>query len=124
MIDRDAELDWLGSHLAQDDRQLLVLYGRRRVGKTTLVTTALDAIDTQSVYYLCDQRGSTQNAEQFAAHCADRFDDVTPAVDGFVDAFQYLTNRVDDACVVALDEFRENVGDPIRTAEFVEPGGR
>ncbi|MDQ2056398.1 ATP-binding protein [Halobellus sp. H-GB7] len=105
MIDRGAELGWLRSHLARDDRQLLVLYGRRRVGKTTLATTALDAIDTKSVYYLCDQRGTAPNAEQFAAQCADQFDDVIPAVDGFVDAFRYLSNRVDDACIVALDEF-------------------
>ena len=49
MIDREAELDWLLSHLSREDRQLLVLYGRRRVGKTTLVTTALDTIEAKTV---------------------------------------------------------------------------
>ena len=38
MIDRDVELDWLVSHLERSERQLLVVYGRRRIGKTTLVT--------------------------------------------------------------------------------------
>jgi AAA+ ATPase superfamily predicted ATPase len=105
MIDRDAELDWLLSHLSREKRQLLVIYGRRRVGKTTLVTTALDALEAETVYYLCDQRGPTTNAEQFATHCAEELDDVPPAVDGFVDAFQYLATRVTGPCVVALDEF-------------------
>ncbi len=41
MINREQELHWLTSHLTRDERQLLVVYGRRRVGKTTLVTEAL-----------------------------------------------------------------------------------
>ncbi|NGM71438.1 ATP-binding protein [Natronolimnobius sp. AArcel1] len=105
MINRNEELQWLTSHLARDERQLLVVYGRRRVGKTTLVSKALETLEMQSLYYLCDQRGSAHNAAQFASHCAAVFDDITPNVDGFVDAFQYLKNRVDGPCVVALDEF-------------------
>jgi len=49
MINREAELEWLTSHLSRDERQLLVLYGRRRVGKTTLVTTALENLEMTSV---------------------------------------------------------------------------
>jgi AAA+ ATPase superfamily predicted ATPase len=105
MINREAELEWLTSHLTRAERQLLVVYGRRRVGKTTLVTTALETLDDASVYYLCDERGAAHNARRFAAQCAEAFDDVTPDVDGFVDAFRYLTARVDGPCVVALDEF-------------------
>jgi AAA+ ATPase superfamily predicted ATPase len=105
MIDRGQERDWLQSHLDEDRRQLLVLYGRRRVGKTTLVTEVLDERDPGSVYYLCDQRGPTVNAQAFARRLADVFDDVEPAVDGFVDAFRYLVRRVDGPFVVAIDEF-------------------
>ena len=111
MIDRRAELDWLTSHLQGGDRQLLVLYGRRRVGKTTLVTTALDSLGVDSVYFLCDQRGPEHNARAFATRCAETFDDITPDVDGFVEAFRYLTGRVDGPCVVAVDEFSYLVED-------------
>ena len=111
MINREAELEWLTSHLIENERQLLVLYGRRRVGKTTLVTTALDSLDIPAVYYLCNERGSTHNAEQFATHCADVFDDIAPAVDGFVDAFEYVKNRTEGPFVVALDEFSYLVSD-------------
>ena len=105
MIDRVRERDWLESHLREDARQLLVLYGRRRVGKTTLVTTVLDELEIPSVYYLCDKRGIEANAGAFARRCADALDDVEPAVDGFVDAFRYLSNRVSGRFVVAVDEF-------------------
>lgn len=102
MIDRTRELDWLQSALDRG-RQVLVVYGRRRVGKTTLVTAAL--ADRPGVYYLCDERGSTHNARAFAARCAEALDDVTPAVDGFADAFEYLAGRAEGSFVVALDEF-------------------
>ncbi|RDZ48230.1 ATPase [Haloferax sp. Atlit-19N] len=105
MINRENELDWLTSHLTRDDRQLLVLYGRRRVGKTTLVTTALESLTQDTLYYLCDQRGPAHNATQFARDCAEHFDDVPPDVDDFADAFRYLKARVDGPFVVALDEF-------------------
>jgi len=72
---------------SRDERQLLVLYGRRRVGKTTLVTTALENLEMTSVYYLCDQRGSSHNARRFAAQCADAFGDITPDVDDFAERF-------------------------------------
>lgn len=104
MLDREPERGWLQRHL-QDERAVLVLYGRRRVGKTTLVTTVLDELNFPSVYYLCDKRGTAPNARAFAARCADELDDVEPAVDGFTDAFEYLATRVDGPFVVALDEF-------------------
>jgi len=62
MINRNQELHWLTSHLTRGERQLLVVYGRQRVGKTTLVTEALDTLSIPSVYYLCDQRGPAHNA--------------------------------------------------------------
>jgi len=105
MIDRESECEWLRSHLRSDDRELLVVYGRRRVGKTTLVTHVLDQLDVPSVYYLCDQRGTESNTSRFAAQCVTALDDVQPAVDTFADVFQYLVARTDGPFIVALDEF-------------------
>lgn len=104
MINREAERDWLRTRL-DAGRQVLVVYGRRRVGKTTLVTTVLDELDVPSVYYLCDERGTQHNARQLAANVANALDDVRPAVDGFTEAFEYLSGRVDGPFVVTLDEF-------------------
>jgi hypothetical protein len=104
-VDREAELDWLIDRLESGERQLLVLYGRRRVGKTALVTRALSRLEQPSLYFLCDERGTESNAERFAAAYADALNDVEPAVDGFEDAFRYLAARVDGPFVVAIDEF-------------------
>jgi len=102
MIDREAEREWALSHLVGMTASFLVVYGRRRVGKTTLVTHVLEHSESAFVYYLCDQRGTEPNARAFAEQCADALDDVPPAVDGFVDAFRYLARRVDEPFVVAL----------------------
>lgn len=105
MIDRVAQREWLTSHLSSDREELLVLYGRRRIGKTTLVTTVLETFDDPTFYYLCDERGTEQNARRFAQQCATALDDVPPDVDGFESAFEYLARRLEDSAVVALDEF-------------------
>jgi hypothetical protein len=122
MIDRNRERDWLRSQLAEDRRQLLVVYGRRRVGKTTLVTEVIDELDVPSVYYLCDQRGTAHNARAFAERCAEVLDDVPPAVDGFDDAFRYLATRVRDQgpFVVAVDEFSYLVAEDERVTSVFQ----
>ena len=51
MVNRDQELDRLTPRLTYDERNLLAVYGRRRVGKTTLVTKALEMVPMPSVYY-------------------------------------------------------------------------
>jgi AAA+ ATPase superfamily predicted ATPase len=44
-IDRTNELDYLESEYSKPHANLIVIYGRRRVGKTTLITTLLGSFD-------------------------------------------------------------------------------
>ncbi|WP_207589986.1 ATP-binding protein [Halomontanus rarus] len=104
-VNRDREFEFLERQFDTDERQLLVLYGRRRVGKTELVTEFLERQTREFVYFLADQRGTAANAARFAQECADAFDDMPPAVDGFDDVFTYITRRVDDELIVVIDEF-------------------
>jgi AAA+ ATPase superfamily predicted ATPase len=62
-VDRDEELGFLEDRLSQPEPQLLVLYGRRRVGKTRLVNRYLEEENEydDSIYYLADERGTDQN---------------------------------------------------------------
>ena len=57
-INRNREFAFFDSRFASGNRQLLVIYGRRRVGKTALVTTFLDQYSSEYVYFLADQRGT------------------------------------------------------------------
>jgi len=77
-VDRDEELDFLSERLSQPDPQLLVLYGRRRVGKTRLVNRYLEQQDEfdDSVYYLADERGTDVNVDRLAEEAAESLDDI------------------------------------------------
>ena len=51
---REREFAVLDEQFATGDRQIVVLYGRRRVGKTALVTEFLERQDRGNVYFLAD----------------------------------------------------------------------
>lgn len=105
MIGRSSETAWLTERLTSGDREMVIVYGRRRVGKTTLVTQVLEDLPVPSIYYLCDQRGVRHNAKRFATESAGILEDIPPDIDGFAGAFEYIASRVDGPVVVALDEF-------------------
>jgi hypothetical protein len=46
------------------------------------VTNALDTIPSNSVYYLCNQRGPAHDAQAFATQCAETLDDIAPSRSG------------------------------------------
>ncbi|MEW6529181.1 MAG: ATP-binding protein [Candidatus Micrarchaeota archaeon] len=103
-IDRKKELDYLERVYNKEGKQLIILYGRRRIGKTELITHF--SSDKTSIYFLADKRGTVKNAERFAEICAVHFDDVRPDVKGFDDVFTYIKNRVKkEKIIVIIDEF-------------------
>ncbi|WP_249191451.1 ATP-binding protein [Halorubrum ruber] len=85
IIDRETEIERLTSHLSREERQLLVVYGRRRVGKTTLVTTALEELDIESVYALFSRSGFT---DELRTTAADRSDSSLYGLDELTDLFE------------------------------------
>ncbi|MDY6774652.1 MAG: ATP-binding protein [Halobacteria archaeon] len=107
-VNRDEEIGWLEEKLGSNDRELLVIYGRRRVGKTELINhvTQKKVSDSQSIYFLADQRGTSSNARRLAKDASEHFDDIPPDVDSFDDCFKYIRERSHDTeLIVVIDEF-------------------
>lgn len=102
-VNREDELDFLNRKWRKDRRQLIVLYGRRRTGKTELINYF--SRDKDSLYFLADQRGIDDNLDRFAQKAADRFEDVKPDVEDFDELFQYIKSRAENPLVIAIDEF-------------------
>jgi AAA+ ATPase superfamily predicted ATPase len=102
-IDRERELKFLGEKL-RNDRQLIVLYGRRRVGKTELIKRFCE--NKEYIYFLADRRGTLLNAERFANLAAEHFGDLPPKVRNFDDVFAYIAKRLNKRkVVIVIDEF-------------------
>jgi AAA+ ATPase superfamily predicted ATPase len=103
-IDRERELEFLEEKFNSDERQLIVIYGRRRLGKTELIKQFCK--DKDHIYFLADRRGSLLNAERFANIAAEFFGDVPPKVRNFDDVFTYIAIRLNKRKIVTvIDEF-------------------
>ena len=108
-VNRDAELDFLRRMLARSEAQFLVIWGRRRVGKTALLREF--GREMRLLYHV--GRLSTEREElgRFSLAVATFFDDPMPHVQPFVSweaAFTYLAGRASVATEpwgLALDEF-------------------
>lgn len=68
-IDRESELETLQSEYARNGSALVVLYGRRRVGKTTLISEFIK--DKNALFFLASEESETQNRHAFKENAAE-----------------------------------------------------
>lgn len=95
--------DWW---LHDDDHPVMVVYGRRRTGKSWLFRRFADGKD--AIILVCDRRSTGAQLEKFAAHLVPvlRFQ---PALGSMTDLFQVLYG-LDGKRLVVIDEFPELFG--------------
>ena len=62
-IDRNNELKILESEYNRDGASFVVIYGRRRVGKTTLINQFCK--NKRSIYFLATEENETENRNNF-----------------------------------------------------------
>ena len=68
-INRTQELNFLEKEYESDRASFVVIYGRRRIGKTTLIKEFI--LDKPAVYFLATQEAISQNLEVFTRLIAD-----------------------------------------------------
>lgn len=68
-IDREAELETLQNEYERNGSALVVLYGRRRVGKTTLISEFIK--DKEALFFLATEESEAQNRIAFKDRAAD-----------------------------------------------------
>jgi len=110
-VDREQEQEELRGLLQQKSPQLALLYGRRRLGKTHLLTHVLPAAET--FYWTAAATTSAQNREQLVR-------DVASWTGGVLDSKDYPTWRtifrllleLNRAKAIVLDEFQYLGEDP------------
>ena len=104
-VGREKELEELNRLYKQDRFQLFILYGRRRVGKTTLLNEFCRSRD--SIFYAAEQTNDKMNLEKVSAEVFRFYGE--EHVSGFSNwekAFLYINERQRDRqLVVVLDEF-------------------
>lgn len=104
-IGRERELEELNDLYLQDKFQLFVLYGRRRVGKTTLLNEFCKGKD--AIFYSAEQSNHKLNLEKFSQRIFDFYGETNLApFSSWTNALTYIDERQkDNRLVLVIDEF-------------------
>ena len=104
-IDRDRELTFLRDAFEKDRAQFIVIYGKRRVGKTELVKQFFKGIP--HIYFLADKTSQREQLRGISEKVGLLFGDEFVLSRGFgnwQEFFRYLKTK-NDRIVIAIDEF-------------------
>ena len=105
-IDREQELEFLTKKYQSGEAELIVLYGRRRIGKTELLLRF--AQDRPVIYFLGRMESGPETIRRFNRLLAERFEDRTlldVPLPGWDAILEYMAKRMESRAVVILDEF-------------------
>lgn len=72
-VDRNDELEFLNRHYNSENPEFVIIYGRRRVGKTTLIFRFLQ--DNPGFYFMASEEGRESNIRDFASVAGDYLND-------------------------------------------------
>jgi len=107
-VDREQEMQILQSEYDRDGSSLVVLYGRRRVGKTTLISEFIK--DKNALFFLASEEAESQNRSAFKEKSAE-FIDSDLLRDAEIKSWDLLFKSIMDTSfeskpVIVLDEFQ------------------
>ncbi|MBC2748282.1 MAG: ATP-binding protein [ANME-2 cluster archaeon] len=99
--DREDDLVNINKLLESNTFEFIIIYGRRRVGKTELILQATR--NTNRIYYLAV---GARNLERFYDLCTRQYPEVSKLRMDWEVLFEYLRDRVD---VIVIDEFQNMI---------------
>jgi len=102
-INRKAELNFLDERFKRKGFELIILYGRRRVGKTELIKEFIKG--KQHLYFLSDKRGTESNFSRFKKKIAEFLDEPSIESNEPEQIFAYLAGKIKERMIVIIDEF-------------------
>ena len=102
-LSRKTELERMKSFMSSDGRASLI-YGRRRVGKTSLVRETSKFFKGKIISYLCTKESYEVNLDDLTGEYCLAFGDSNRTFSSFPDFFRFL-RTLDEDILVILDEY-------------------
>jgi len=105
-INRERELNALEKLWNKREAQLVVIYGKRRIGKTELIKQFIK--NKPHLYFLAQRINEVENLRFLGEAVGEFFKDEILKTTGFPDwkvFFEYTKNRIKEKVVLVLDEF-------------------
>ena len=116
-IDREEELEVLEERFRKGQPEFIVIYGRRRVGKTELVVHFIK--NKPGIYLLSEEKRYSDNLDEMKRMAADFLEDEEFKLirfENWVQMFKSFSERIKERTVIIIDEFpylvRETGGIP------------
>jgi len=104
-VDRKKEFERLQKSLRREKPQFIVVYGRRRIGKSTLIKRVLD-FSRGDIYFLADKTSEPSQRQLFAATASMSIEDFgMVSYPNWESLFRSLNRSTDHRITVCLDEF-------------------
>ena len=103
-IGREKELRKLNQYYHSSKFEMLIVYGRRRVGKTRLLTEFIK--DKDAIYYAAEENNDFRNMAKFTKIITDHFnEDLNISFNGWEDIFKYISKNLgNEKLVLVIDE--------------------
>ena len=102
-INRYNELKMLENRFKDKKSEFLIIYGRRRVGKTELIKRFYK--DKLHLYYLCSRENDSLQLQKLVKRTADFFNEREPVINSWEEFFSYLKEKSNKRLIVVIDEF-------------------
>ncbi|MCH4183731.1 MAG: ATP-binding protein [Prevotella sp.] len=104
-IDRKSEVARLRNALEREDTQFIAIYGRRRIGKSTLIKQVIQLAD-KNIYFLSDTTEEINQRMLFAKTAALKIEDFDKVVyPDWETLLRALNRQIPERTIVCLDEF-------------------
>ena len=102
-INRELELLSLSEKFDSGKFELVILYGKRRVGKTFMLEKLLS--ESKGIYFLSDKGGTLRNGERFKRLVSEYFGEQPIESNDFYDIFGHIAKKSGDRALIVIDEF-------------------
>lgn len=104
MFGRKDELAYLNELYESNTFEFLIMYGRRRVGKTTILQEF--AMNKNAIFFPAREKNDSLNLEDFSKAMQLHFDhSFIASFKSWEDAFEYIGHKVTDRTAIIIDEF-------------------
>ena len=106
-VDRVDELNILEKEYARNGSSFVVIYGRRRLGKTTLISKFCE--DKKNISFLATEESEQENLNSFKEEICNVIDNNLlreSNITSWEPLFNFIADNTDEKLIVVLDEFQ------------------
>lgn len=108
-INREEELSFLNKHILEHGPQLLIFYGRRRVGKTEMLVRFMKSRpDIPSIYFLAGKKRWYDNIHELQSKMAEVLNDTlfhAVEFNDYFELFKEFSEKFKGKIIITIDEF-------------------